>query len=348
MKNTWLRAEEQAARSSRSSYSSSSPGMNKNTTKGKGCKLLQVRDREPVVMTPAQTRPRTVTVPPPHKRVNSETLSPEPTFAVRRDMVIETIRTPYRVSDQRSAFFINSDSSTERKLQRAKKLLEGVMKRDCITHDGIPKPGNHIVRKLEKTEHPTIKRALSVPRFSFIDEDFLTFGTFDVKLRPGWDESVLATADQKEVERRRERVRIMKEKLTEMNAITNTVKEVITSYSKEKMMYIKDCMSFTVPVYLNNHEIHAWRTLSNLLFTYGQSFNLNHMEELADFCGLDDRKDNSKFDLRRFRFQHPEIFHFVCYCNLLLGGTKSFSSARFMLLRDLEILLGLIQRVSFV
>mmetsp|Transcript_37324 Transcript_37324/g.69524 ORF Transcript_37324/g.69524 Transcript_37324/m.69524 type:complete len:856 (+) Transcript_37324:176-2743(+) len=335
MKNTWLRAEEQTV-------VKPSPAL-------QGCKQMKLRDRAPVVMTPAQTRPVSVIVPPRDQRQRPETspACPGHSFAIRKDMISETIRSTYRdsASTDRSPFWINGDSRTKRKLKRANKLLQGVLK-SCTAHDGVPKPGNHIVRKLEKTLHPTLKRAQSVPRFSFIDEDFITFGTFDVELRPGWDDSLLISADEKIAEERRQRVKIMKEKLLEMNAITNAVKEVITTYSRSNVEYIKDNMRFTVPVYLNNHEIHAWKVLSNLLYTYGRSFQLMHMEEISDICGLDDRKENPKIDLRRFRFQHAEIFHFICYCNLLLGGTKSFVSARFMLLRDLEMLMGLIQHIS--
>jgi hypothetical protein len=331
MKNMWLRAEEQAA-------------VKPTQVVKPRCRQLQVRDR-PHVASDGSSYHRRQTAPSNIKKKSSPETPSSHVFGIRKDMVSEVIRKPYQSSDQRTSFWINSDSSTERKLLRAKKLLAGVMKRECTAHDGIPKPANHVVRNIEKIEHPHLQRSRTIPRFSFIDDDFLTFGTFDVVMRPGWDESLLISADEKIAENRRNRVKLMKEKLVELNAIIGTVKDVMVAYSGDGTCYIKDHMVFAVPIYLNNHEMHAWRTVSNLLYTYGQSFSLGHMEQIADLCGSNDAKDNSKIDMRKFRFQHPEIYHFVCYCNLLLGGSKSFISARFMLLRDLSMLLKLIRQV---
>jgi hypothetical protein len=292
-------------------------------------------------------------------------------FGIRKDFMTETVRNPYQTSE-RYPFWINGEQSTERQLARAQKLLAGVMKRDSTVHDGVPRPASHVARKFEKQDHPTIyHRCESIPRFSFLHKDFLTFGTFDVYLRPGWDESLLLSAEEKDATERRKRVQAMKDKLIELNAITTTVKDVLSAYSEDNMHFLKDNMSFSVPVYLNNHEIHAWRTVSNLLFTYGESFNLSHMEELAAMCGLTDNNNsnvnsNSKatttttattattatatanIDMSSFRERHPEVFHFVCYCNLLLGGTKSFVSAKYMLLRDFVMLLKFLQQVKCV
>ena len=209
---------------------------------------------------------------------------------------------------------------------------------------------------MEMIKNPQLKRSKSLVRYHFGNSNFLTFGSFDVFLRPGWDRSLrVKTAEEKTTAERRKRMQRMKDQLAELNAITATVKEVLMAYTGEPMCYLKDKMSFSVPIFLNNHEIHAWRTVKNLLYTYGESFSLSHMEELGAICGLVDsssasdsthnKKETTPMNARLFREEHPEIFHFVCYCNLLLGGTKSFASAKFMLLRDFAMLLKFIQQV---
>ena len=322
MKNTWLRRDEHVALG--------------RGDKKLGCKVMSIKQREPSPPARPRTSPSSGICTSPVKATSYN-------FAIRKDMRSNGIRTPYRTSE-RVPFFINSDNTSQRSMKRAKNLLEGVLKRDCTAHDGIPKPANHIVRKIENIKHPEFKRTESFPRFNFKNENFLSFGCFDTTDRPGWDESPVLSAENKKALQRKRKVRQMKMRLVEINVITNTVKDVLTAFlSDNKPSLIKDNMSFSVPIYLNNHEIHAWRTLSNLQLINGESFSLIHMEELCDICKSSG--DDGQLDATRFRIRHPEIYHFVCYCNLLLGGTKSFSSAKFLLLRDISLLLNFVQKV---
>lgn len=189
---------------------------------------------------------------------------------------------------------------------------------------------------------------MTMPRSTIKYDDFMAFGTFDMSQRPGWDENYRVCRDEDHTQRLKQKAQLLKQRKAELGAITGAVREVMGAYSPHAPAIIKNSHKFSVPVYLNNHEIHAWRTLSNLLTTHGHSFSFSDVEGLAELCRVKEDGDSTgrEVDLRRFRFQHPEVFHFVCYCNLLLGGTKSFASARFTLLWDLAMLLRLIQQVA--
>ena len=237
---------------------------------------------------------------------------------------------------------VNEEVCSRKQLLQAKRLLEGVMRRDCTKSDGVAKPANHIVREIEKKQKScVIKRSKTFKRYNFLTKDFISFGTYDVYNRPDWNSH---SDDQHSTQR--EKLKRTREKLAELNAITATAREVISTYSRGKRVYICNDIPFLVPVYLNNHEIHAWRTAQNLLDLHSRSVSQSHLEELASICGVEDSDGSDPLkDKERVRCEHPEVYHFVCYCNLLLGGTQSFLSAKYLLLRDIAALLKFIQQV---
>jgi hypothetical protein len=261
-------------------------------------------------------------------------------------------------------------SLTKNTLKKTRTLLHKAESRGPRYPGGPGNPGGHIARQVSKYRSETnlsisgpgqgqglLLRQESKPYiFTEDTEQMISFGHFDIASRPNWDprfqeypKEIAALELHKRMKQR------AKEKVlaSSDSAILVIMRDILDMYTSHFHLPDSQDAKFQSPDNLNLDETHVWLRIRIALHKTGEGVTHRHLEALANICRqyrasssqLHPQSGASSPQRKRRVKVPPVLIHFMRYLNLLLGGSSSFRSAQFILLRDLTYLLKLLQNV---
>jgi hypothetical protein len=269
---------------------------------------------------------------------------------------------------------ICAPSLDKRTLKKTKTLLHKAESSDVRYVGGPGSPGGHIAREVSKYRSDSnqcnppasgqgvLLRQESKPYIFTEDiEKFISFGHFDIDSRPQWDprfrEYPKERATLELTKRMKQRA---KEKVlaSSDSAILVIMRDILEMYTSKFHLPNSQDAKFQSPDNLNLDETHVWLRIRIALHKAGEGVTHRQLEALANICRQyraasshpgstsQSREGGASSPEKKLRVKIPSILiHFMRYLNLLLGGSSSFRSAQFILLRDLTYLLKLLQHV---
>jgi hypothetical protein len=239
--------------------------------------------------------------------------------------------------------------------------------------DGPGAPGGHIARVVtqihsesrdKSSEHTLLLRQESKP-YQFTEDvnSMISFGHYDINSRPKWEERFREYPKEiaaKELEKRMKQRSEEKMLASSDSAIMVIMRDILDMYTTKFQPPKTQTGRFQSPDNLNLDETHVWLRLRIGLYKAGEAITHRQLEVLASLCrqyraascqpnassSSATTASSISFERKQPKVKIPSVLvHFMRYLNLILGGSHSFRSAQFMLLRDLTYLLKLIQNV---
>mmetsp|Transcript_16839 Transcript_16839/g.25321 ORF Transcript_16839/g.25321 Transcript_16839/m.25321 type:complete len:812 (+) Transcript_16839:154-2589(+) len=237
---------------------------------------------------------------------------------------------------------INPDKA----VSKTRRILKRASHEDLKFQSTGPPPG-HIARELaekrEKEKEQARRRMLrqDTKVYNFTEDitKMLSFGQFDCKERPEWDERFIRShIDKREQALAKRKEKRAREKALSrgQNAISVTMRDVLEMYTLPFTIPKGKKAVVRVPLHLNDDELHVWYKGRMALYHAGTQVQHKNLQQLFSVCR------------QRMRSTHDNIVivHFLRFVNVILGGTSSFQSAKVILLKDLNYLHRLIQNVN--
>lgn len=251
---------------------------------------------------------------------------------------------------------LNQDS-----IKRTRTVLQKAIRKDGRSAGAPGSPGGHIAREIaqkmaDSKSYSGVVLLQEFKPYQFTENvnKMISFGRFDIEARPKWDprfqqypkEVAARELDKRMKKRAKERVLA-----TSDSAILVIMRDILEMYTSKFHIPVSQDAKFQAPDHLNPDEIHVWLRLRIALHKAGEGTTHRQLEALANICrqyraDWSQRNLSSSLPHKHARVKIPPILiHFMRYLNLILGGSSSFRSAQFILLRDLNYLLKLIQNV---
>jgi hypothetical protein len=250
-------------------------------------------------------------------------------------------------------------------LKKTRSLLKKVESHPTYGVDGPGAPGGHIARKVNKmiseSKETIAPKALLLRQqskpYQFTEDlnSMISFGHSDITSRPLWEDRFPEYPKEiaaMELEKRMKQRADEKILATSESAILVIMRDILDMYTTKFHSPKTQSGKFQSPDHLNLDETHVWLRLRISLQKAGEAITHRQLEALGNLCRQyrashsSTTTDSSTSPRKLPRVKIPPILiHCLRYLNLLLGGSHSFRSAQFILLRDLTALLKLIQNV---
>lgn len=245
-------------------------------------------------------------------------------------------------------------------IKKTSKILRKAVKNEVRYPGGPGAPGGHIAREVAQNiarskRHSTVVLLQTTVPYQFTEDTnkMMNFGHYDIEARPKWDPRFpeypkeIAARELEKRKKKRAKERIL---ATSDSAILVIMRDILEMYTSKFHMPHSQEEKFLSPDNLNPDETHVWLRLRIALYKAGEGVTPRQLVALANIC-RQYRVSWSQQNMSNSPNKHdkikvpPILVHFMRYLNLILGGSSSFRSAQFILLRDLNYLLRLIQNV---